>query len=61
LRLDLAELCGVVTNRAEQAENAAMPAYTHCNVLNRAGGTLAAAYVEMFLRDADRWPTAGGA
>ena len=29
LRLDLAELCGVVTNRAEQAENAAMPAYTH--------------------------------
>ena len=55
LRFDLAELCGVVTNRAEQAENAAMPAYTH---LQRAEPVLVAhwllAYVEMFLRDADR-------
>src|SRR5438552_12199032 len=51
LRFDLAELCGVVTNRAEQAENAAMPAYTH---LQRAEPVLVAhwllAHVEMFLR-----------
>jgi len=55
LRFDLAELCGVVTNRAEQTENAAMPAYTH---LQRAEPVLVAhwllAYVEMFLRDAER-------
>jgi argininosuccinate lyase len=55
LRKDLAEVCGVFTDRAEQAGSAAMPAYTH---LQRAEPVLVAhwllAYVEMFLRDADR-------
>ena len=43
-------------DRAEQAEDAAMPAYTH---LQRAEPVLVGhwllAYVEMFLRDADDW------
>ena len=55
LRHELAELCSVLANRAEQAADAAMPAYTH---LQRAEPVLLGhwllAYVEMFLRDADR-------
>ena len=55
LRKELAEVCGILTDRAEQAGSAAMPAYTH---LQRAEPVLVAhwllAYVEMFLRDADR-------
>ncbi len=55
LRQELAELCGVITDRAEQAADAAMPAYTH---LQKAEPVLVGhwllAYVEMFLRDADR-------
>ena len=55
LRNDLAELARVVLEQAEQAGTAAMPAYTH---LQRAEPVLVAhwllAYVEMFLRDADR-------
>jgi len=54
-REDLAELAGALLERAEQAGNAAMPAYTH---LQRAEPVLVShwllAYVEMFLRDADR-------
>ena len=49
LRHDLAELCSVLTDRAEQAGDAAMPAYTH---LQRAEPVLLGhwllAYVEMF-------------
>ena len=52
-------VCGALLDRAEQAGNAAMPAYTH---LQRAEPVLVAhwllAYVEMFLRDADGWPIA---
>jgi len=48
-------LCGAVADRAEQAADAAMPAYTH---LQRAEPVLIGhwllAYVEMFLRDAER-------
>jgi argininosuccinate lyase len=55
LRKELAEVCAAFTDRAEQAGNSAMPAYTH---LQHAEPVLAAhwllAYVEMFLRDADR-------
>jgi argininosuccinate lyase len=55
LRKELAEACAVFTDRAEQAGNSAMPAYTH---LQHAEPVLVAhwllAYVEMFLRDADR-------
>jgi argininosuccinate lyase len=55
LRKELAEVCGVFADRAEQAGNAAMPAYTH---LQHAEPVQVAhwllAYVEMFLRDADR-------
>jgi argininosuccinate lyase len=55
LRKVLAEVCEVFTDCAEQAGQAAMPAYTH---LQRAEPVLLAhwllAYVEMFLRDADR-------
>jgi argininosuccinate lyase len=55
LRRELAEVCGVLIDRAEQACSAAMPAYTH---LRRAEPVLVAhwllAYVEMFLRDAER-------
>jgi len=55
LRHDIAELCSVFVDRAEQATDAAMPAYTH---LQKAEPILVGhwllAYVEMFLRDADR-------
>src|SRR5579859_3043596 len=55
LRDELGELCNVMADRAEQAADAAMPAYTH---LQRAEPVLVGhwllAYVEMFLRDADR-------
>ena len=55
LREEIAELCIVFVNRAEGAGDAAMPAYTH---LQRAEPVLVGhwllAYVEMFLRDADR-------
>jgi len=55
LRADLAELARVLVERAEQAGNAAMPAYTH---LQRAEPVLVShwllAYLEMFLRDAER-------
>lgn len=55
LRTDLAECLDVFVERAEGAGNAAMPAYTH---LQRAEPVLMShwllAYVEMFLRDADR-------
>jgi argininosuccinate lyase len=55
LRKDLAEVCGAFAERAERAGSAAMPAYTH---LQRAEPVLVGhwllAYVEMFLRDAER-------
>ncbi len=55
LRHELAELCAATTDRAEEAADAAMPAYTH---LQRAEPVLIGhwllAYVEMFLRDAER-------
>jgi argininosuccinate lyase len=55
LRNELAEVCAAFTDRAVQAGSAAMPAYTH---LQHAEPVLVAhwllAYVEMFLRDADR-------
>ena len=55
LRHELGKLCAVLVDRAEQTGDAAMPAYTH---LQRAEPVLVAhwllAYVEMFLRDADR-------
>ena len=55
LRPELSELGAALTDRAEQFEDAAMPAYTH---LQRAEPVLVGhwllAYVEMFLRDADR-------
>jgi argininosuccinate lyase len=55
LRQEIAELCGVIVDRAEHTADAAMPAYTH---LQRAEPVLLGhwllAYVEMFLRDADR-------
>jgi argininosuccinate lyase len=55
LRDELADMSGVFVDRAEQAADAAMPAYTH---LQRAEPVLVGhwllAYVEMFLRDANR-------
>src|SRR5580704_16091822 len=55
LRKALAELCGAFIDRAEQAGSTTMPAYTH---LQHAEPVLVGhwllAYVEMFLRDADR-------
>jgi argininosuccinate lyase len=55
LRHELAELCNALADRADQAGDAAMPAYTH---LQRAEPVLLGhwllAYVEMFLRDAER-------
>jgi argininosuccinate lyase len=55
LRMELAEVCGAFADRAEQASGVAMPAYTH---LQHAEPVLVAhwllAYVEMFLRDAER-------
>src|SRR5579864_5835040 len=54
LRRDLADWCGVLVDRAEQAGDAAMPAYTH---LQRAEPVLLGhwllAYSQMFLRDAE--------
>jgi argininosuccinate lyase len=55
LRHELAELCSVLADRADQTADAAMPSYTH---LQRAEPVLIGhwllAYVEMFLRDAER-------
>jgi argininosuccinate lyase len=55
LRSELGALCAVFVDRAETAADAAMPAYTH---LQRAEPALIGhwllAYVQMFLRDADR-------
>jgi len=55
LRQEMSELCDVFVNRAEKAGDAVVPAYTH---LQRAEHVLVGhwllAYVEMFLRDADR-------
>ncbi|HXM65029.1 MAG TPA: argininosuccinate lyase [Terriglobales bacterium] len=55
VRADLAGLCSSLLDRAQQAGNAATPAYTH---LQRAEPVLVShwllAYVEMFLRDAER-------
>ncbi|HTS37009.1 MAG TPA: argininosuccinate lyase [Candidatus Solibacter sp.] len=55
LRHELADLCAVIVDRAEQTGEHAMPAYTH---LQKAEPVLIAhwllAYVEMFLRDAER-------
>jgi argininosuccinate lyase len=55
IRADLAAWCSVLLDRAQQAGNAAMPAYTH---LQRAEPVSVShwlmAYVEMFLRDAER-------
>jgi argininosuccinate lyase len=55
LHEQLAEFSGAFVERAEQAGDSAMPAYTH---LQRAEPVLVGhwllAYVEMFLRDADR-------
>jgi argininosuccinate lyase len=55
LREELASLCGVFLDRAEQSGDQVLPAYTH---LQRAEPVLVAhwllAYVEMFLRDSDR-------
>lgn len=55
LRTEVAECCSAFMERAEEAGNTAMPAYTHSQ---RAEPVLVAhwllAYIEMFLRDADR-------
>jgi len=55
LQIDLTEWLEVLLERAEQAEKAVLPAYTH---LQRAEPVLVAhyllAYVEMFLRDSGR-------
>ena len=55
LRVEIAELCRALVDRGEQAGDAAMPAYTH---LQKAEPVLVGhwllAYVQMFLRDADR-------
>jgi argininosuccinate lyase len=55
IRVDLSAWCSTLLDRAQQAGSAAMPAYTH---LQRAEPVLVAhwllAYLEMFLRDADR-------
>ena len=54
-RSDLAKWCSALLDRAQQAENAAMPGYTH---LQQAEPVLVShwllAYIEMFLRDAER-------
>ncbi len=55
IRTDLAAWFSALLDRAQQAGNAAMPAYTH---LQRAEPVLVShwllAYIEMFLRDAER-------
>jgi len=59
MRADLADWLSVALDRAEQAGNAAMPAYTH---LQRAEPVLVAhwllAYVEMFCATRKGSPTA---
>ena len=60
LRADLSDFVSVFVERAEEAGSWAMPAYTH---LQRAEPVLVGhwllAYVEMFLRDADRLTDCG--
>jgi argininosuccinate lyase len=55
VRADLAAWCSALLDRAQQAGNVAMPAYTH---LQRAEPVLVShwllAYIEMFLRDTER-------
>jgi len=55
IRADLASCCNVLLDRAQHSGNGAIPAYTH---LQRAEPVLIShwllAYVEMFLRDAER-------
>jgi len=55
IRSDLSAWCSALLDRAQQAGNAAMPAYTH---LQRAEPVLVShwllAYIEIFLRDAER-------
>ena len=55
MQVDLADFLGIILDRAAQAGDSAMPAYTH---LQRAEPVLVGhwllAYVEMFLRDAGR-------
>jgi argininosuccinate lyase len=55
IRADMAAWCSALLDSAQQAGNAAMPAYTH---LQRAEPVLIShwllAYIEMFLRDAER-------
>jgi argininosuccinate lyase len=55
LRQEIGELCGALCDQAEQQSAAVMPAYTH---MQKAEPVLVAhwllAYVEMFLRDAER-------
>jgi argininosuccinate lyase len=55
LRQEIVEFCAAIADRADQASDSAMPAYTH---LQRAEPVLVShwllTYVEMFLRDADR-------
>jgi argininosuccinate lyase len=55
LRKLLADVCASFTERAEQAGNANMPAYTHLQHAEPVFvGHWLLAYLEMFLRDADR-------
>jgi len=55
LRIELAEVCQAFTDRAEQAGSGAMPAYTHLQHAEPVVvGHWLLAYVEMFLRDAER-------
>ena len=55
LRKGLAGVCGAFIDRAEQAGSATMPAYTHLQHAEPVVvGHWLLAYVEMFLRDADR-------
>ncbi len=55
LRVEIAEWCGVAADRAEQAGDSAMPAYTHLQPAEPVlVGHWLMAYVAMFLRDAER-------
>src|SRR6266446_1320674 len=55
MRADLADVIDVFLDRVEQAGNAAMPAYTHLQPAEPVlVGHWLLAYVEMFLRDAER-------
>jgi len=55
LRQEIGDFCAAIVDRADEARDVAMPAYTH---LQKAEPVVVAhwllAYVEMFLRDADR-------